>query len=99
MVDINRVMDMFNDEDDFMHSNPKEKFFDILFNANNDVVRHELDIIVQHFVAMESLLEKSYGENLDDEIQKEILENSEDNYQRSVSFYIEKMGEIVSKSE
>lgn len=93
------MMDMFNDTDDFLHSNPKDKFFDIVFNANNDVVRNELDKIVQKFVAMESLLEENYGDELDTKIKNFIFEESGEVHNRSTNFYIEKMAEILSQSE
>ena len=90
---------MFNDVDDFLHSNPRDKFFDVVFNANNDISRLELEKVVQQFVAMESMLEKIHGENLDNEIRNEIIKNPDDNFQKMSGFYMTKMGDILSQSE
>ena len=90
---------MFNDVDDFLHENPRDKFFDIVFNANNDVVRLELEKIIQQFVAMESMLEKVHGEDLDMQIRNEIFNDSDKNLQDMGGFYMTKMGDILSQSE
>jgi len=93
------MINMFNDVDDFLHSNPRDKFFDVVFNANNDISRLELEKVVQQFVAMESMLEKIHGENLDNEIRNEIIKNPDDNFQKMSGFYMTKMGDILSQSE
>ena len=90
---------MFNDVDDFMNDNPRDKFFDIIFQANNDIVRLELEKIVQQFVAMESMLEKIHGEELDSKIRNEIYEDPDKNLVNMGGFYMTKMGNILSQSE
>jgi len=90
---------MFNDVDDFLHENPRDKFFDIVFNANNDIVRLELEKIVQQFVAMESILEQIHGEELDSKIKNEIYSNPDKNLEDMGGFYMTKMGDILSQSE
>jgi len=92
------IMGMFNDTDDFMHSNPKEKFFDILFNASSDVVQDELEAVIKKFVAMEALLEEAFGDEVDIKIDTFLFENGEDIANRSNSFYVDKMAKILSKS-
>jgi len=93
------MVNMFNDVDDFLHSNPRDKFFDVVFNANNDISRLELEKVVQQFVAMESMLEKIHGENLDNEIRNEIIRNPDENFEKMSGFYMTKMGDILSQSE
>jgi len=90
---------MFNDVDDFMNDNPRDKFFDIIFQANNDIVRLELEKIVQQFVAMESMLEKIHGEDLDSKIRNEIYDDPDKNLVNMGGFYMTKMGNILSQSE
>jgi hypothetical protein len=93
------VMALFNDEDEFMHSSPREKFYEIAFTANNDVVRNEFDKMFERLVVMETLLEEQYGDSLENKI-KEYQYNNLDEVAHSVqSIYIEKMGDIVSQSE
>ena len=64
------VMALFNDEDEFMHSSPREKFYEIAFTANNDVVRNEFDKMFEQLVVMEALLEEQYGETLEKKIKE-----------------------------
>jgi len=93
------VMALFNDEDEFMHSSPREKFYEIAFTANNDVVRNEFDKMFEQLVVMEALLEEQYGETLEKKI-KEYQYNNLDEVSHGVqSIYIAKMGDIVSQSE
>jgi hypothetical protein len=94
------MMELFNDEDNFLHSDPKEKFFDIVFNANNDVVRFELEQLLQQFVAMESILEETLSENeLDRKINEKIFSDGEEIKGRLTNLFMVKMGDILSKSE
>ena len=48
---------------------------------------------------MESLLEDKFGDEVDSKINNFIFENGEEINNRSISFYIEKMSEILSQSE
>jgi len=52
---------LYEDEDDFFMGSPKSKFFDILFNANRELVKTKLLEIVDRYSAMEILLEKQVG--------------------------------------
>ncbi len=93
------MMNLFNDVDDFLHSNPKEKFFDILFNTNGTVVVDELEKIIEKFVAMEKLLEEQYGDEVEKKVEEYIFSNGREIDLRKVSFYMSKMADILSKSE
>jgi len=90
---------MFNDVDDFMNDNPRDKYFDIIFGANSDIVKLELEKMVQQFVAMESMLEKTHGDDLESKIRNEIYSDPDNNNSRMANFYMNKMGEILSQSE
>jgi hypothetical protein len=93
------MLELFNDVDDFMHGNPEDKFFDIVFNANNDVVRFEMAKVFKEFVAMQSLLEETFGDDLESKIQEKILVDSEEISARVTNIYMAKMGDILSQSE
>jgi hypothetical protein len=92
------MMDIFNDEDDFLHSNPKDKFFEIADNANSDVVRYELEQIFDQFIAMENILEEKFGEEFLREIHNFIYGRADMETLRT-GFYMDKMSIILSKSE
>jgi hypothetical protein len=87
-----------DDEDDFLHGSPVGKFFDIVFTANNDVVRHELEKIVEAYVAMDILLTEQFGDEVAQKVQEVIFSNPEFQDLKT-SFFMEKMSAIVSQSE
>ncbi|MEO1937082.1 MAG: DUF2018 family protein [Sulfurimonas sp.] len=90
---------LFEDEGDIFGGTPKSKFMDVVFNANNDIVRAELEKFFQKAAVMEAMLEEQHGENLDREIAKYQLEHQDEVDARLKSLYIEIMGEILSQSE
>ena len=90
---------LFEDEGDIFGGTPKSKFMDVLFNANNDIVRAELEKFFEKAAVMEAMLEEQYGDNLDREIAKHQIEHQDEVDARLKSLYIEVMGDILSQSE
>ncbi|PHS57829.1 MAG: hypothetical protein COB17_05070 [Sulfurimonas sp.] len=90
---------LFEDEDDGLLGSPKSKLMDVLFNANNDIVRMELEKFVQRTAAMEILLEEQLGENFYDKVNKLTIMKQDDVEIKAKSLYIELMGAILSQSE
>jgi len=90
---------LFEDEDDVFLGTPQSKLMDIIFSANNDVVRFDLENFIQERAAMEILLAEKLGENFYKEV--EILKHSkrDEVEMKTKSLCIELTGEIVSKSE
>lgn len=89
---------MFNeDEDDILTGSPKSKFFDIVFNANRNLVSLKLEEILEKYVAMEQIL----GANSKDEqdIQNYIFENPDLIQQHTNNLYIDLSGDILSQNE
>lgn len=93
------MYNLFEDEDDVFTGSPKSKFMDIVFNANNDVVRHELDKFITKVAAMEMLLEERLENDLDEEVRRFSFTNSMDVDTKAKSLYVELMGAIVTQSE
>ncbi|ANE35961.1 putative DUF2018 domain protein [Campylobacter iguaniorum] len=54
-----------NYEDDIFGGSPKDKFFDIVFNANRNLVENELEKIFMELVALRELSEEK-GINMQD---------------------------------
>ncbi|WP_353662405.1 DUF2018 family protein [Hydrogenimonas sp. SS33] len=53
----------FEDEEDiFTGGSPKAKFFDIVYNANRNLVEDEIDKLVMRLCIVESMLEEQMGE-------------------------------------
>jgi len=89
---------LLEDEGDIFGGTPKSKFMDVIFNANNDIVRQELQKMVYRMAAMEVALEKS-GVDVDEVVKEVQFESGNDVEETSKSIYIEVMGNILSQSE
>jgi len=90
---------LFEDEDDVFLGSPESKLMDIMFNANNDVVRFDLANFIRRRAAMELLLNEHLGEEFDKKVDMLMVESRDDVERKMKSLCIELMGEIVSKSE
>ena len=90
---------LFEDEDDVFLGSPVSKLMDIIFNANNDVVRFDLENFIKRRAALEMVLEEKLGEDFAKEVDMFIVENRDAVDSKTKSLSIELMGEIVSKSE
>ena len=90
---------LFEDEDDVFLGSPVSKLMDIVFNANNDVVRFDLENFIRRRAALEMILEEKLGEDYGDIIDIFMVENRDEVHSKTKSLSIELMGEIVSKSE
>lgn len=90
---------LFEDEDDVFAGSPKSKFMDVVFNANNDVVRHELGNFIEKVAIMELMLEERVGEDIDVAVKRFDANNGEVADVKVKSLYIELMGKILSQSE
>jgi hypothetical protein len=90
---------IFEDEDDVFMGSPESKLMDIIFNANNDVVRFDLANFIKRRAAMEMLLNEHLGDDFDEKVDALMGEKRDKVENKMKSLCIELMGEIVSKSE
>lgn len=90
---------LYEDEDDIFMGSPKSKFFDILFNANKDLVKTKLLHIIDRYNAMELLLEKELEGNVDHAIASVLLEEADAIMHRNNDFFIATVGEILTQNE
>ncbi|MBU1658081.1 DUF2018 family protein [bacterium] len=90
---------LFEDEDDVFVGSPKSKFLDVVFNANNDVVRYELEKFIDKVAAMEVLLTQHIGDDIDKQLKSIAITNEDEVDTKAKSLYIELMGAVLSKSE
>ncbi len=90
---------LFEDEDDVFLGSPVSKLMDIIFNANNDVVRFDLENFMKRRAALEMVLEEKLGDDYGDIVDIFMAENRDAVESKTKSLSIELMGEIVSKSE
>ena len=91
----------FDEEDDLFGGSPKKKYFDIIFNANRNLVEEELSDNLRKIAALELLLEEMLGEDkhIMQIVQNYIWENQEKIDQKTTSLFIEGMGNILTKNE
>jgi len=98
---MNKYSALFEDEDDVFLGSPKSKFFDTIFNANNDVARFELEEMINRMATLEILLEEKMDSL--EEIEEKILEykynKAAEIEQHAKNTYIVYTGAILSKNE
>ncbi|MGB2553114.1 DUF2018 family protein [Campylobacter sp. MOP51] len=82
---------------DIFAQNPRDKFFDILFNANRNLVENEIEKLLEKFVAMSIYCEQS-GFN---EIAQNafITQNQTEIHDNLNDIYIGISGDILSQNE
>ena len=91
---------LYEDEDDFFMGSPKSKFFDIVFHANQEIVKNKLLDIVDRYSAMEILLEKQYGaEALESLIATVKMDEADRVLEHNNDFFIGVVGEILTQNE
>ncbi len=92
---------IFEDEEDiFTGGSPKAKFFDIVYNANRNLVELELDKLVQRVCILEMMLEEKIGEEaLEEEVRKRAYLPSEELENCIQSRYIELTANILTQNE
>ncbi|MDR1285152.1 MAG: DUF2018 family protein [Campylobacteraceae bacterium] len=87
------------DENDVLIGSPRSKFFDMLFNANQNLVTDAMENWIERFVAMEHLLRVELGNEFEGKIQEILYENADVMEEGKNDFFIDKVGEILSQHE
>ena len=92
---------MFLEDDDLFGGSPSKKYFDIIFNANRNLVEFALTENLEKIAVLETLLAEMLGEEKDlIQIVRNYKVNNMDQVSEKVtSLYIEGMGDILSKNE
>ena len=89
---------LFEDEADVFAGSPQSKFWDIVKVANDDLVKDQMDVLLEKFAVMETLLTKQHGEEkLNQIINEYTFENSEEIEFNKKSTYLEFAGEVISR--
>jgi len=89
---------LFEDEDDVFAGSPQSKFWDIIQVTNEELVKDQMDVLLEKFAIMETILIKEHGEEqLEKIIKKYSFENSEEVEMNKKSTYLEFTGEIISR--
>lgn len=88
------------DEDDIFGGTPKSKFFDIVFNANRNLVEFEFEKLFDRYVAMEALLEETMSEEeLEKKINDFILHDADKVNEVKNDLFIGFVGDVLTNNE
>ena len=91
----------FNNDDIFA-GNPKDTFFDIVYNANRNLVELEIEDLVEKLLICEELLKEATGIS-DEEVEKRVLSYKHSNMDKletlKMNEFIHLTGSIVTKNE
>jgi hypothetical protein len=99
MSDKNKYAALFEDDDDIFLGSPKSKFLDIVFNANNNLVKEELASIVERMAAMEIMLDEKVGGDWERQLATNDYSRRSEVDEKAKSLYIEYTGNVLSKNE
>jgi len=78
---------------------PKEKFFEIMFNANKNLVIEELEQVFERLAALEILAQDCYKDEVEQKINEVKFNRSEELESEEMDFYIHTMANILTKNE
>jgi hypothetical protein len=87
------------DEDDMLIGSPRSKFFDMLLNANRDLVENVLEKHIDRFVAMEILLQEVLKDEFENAVNQTVYERSNAVEEGKNDFFIGFVGDILSQHE
>ncbi len=93
--------DVFLNDDDLFGGTPTKKYFDILFNANRNLVEYYLTQNLEKIAVLEHLLEEKMDEDIDLEkiVRNFAINNPEIIEKKLTDLYISDMGNILSQNE
>ena len=81
------------------HKTPKDKFFEIVFNANKNLVIEELEEVFKRLAVLNILAENCYGDELEEKIAEIYFNKSDEVEEVEQDLYIHSMANILSKNE
>ncbi|GAX87469.1 conserved hypothetical protein [Lebetimonas natsushimae] len=87
-------MDFFDE-----NKSPKDKFFEIVFNANRNLVIEELEELIKRMAALEILAEECFGDEVDQKINEIIFNKLDELEETETDLYIDTMAKILTKNE
>jgi len=78
---------------------PKDKFFEIMYHANKNLVIEELEDVFKRFAALEIIAEDCLGEEVDQKINEIVFNRSAELEEVESDLYIHTMSNILTKNE
>ncbi len=92
---------MWLEDEDIFGGKPEDKFFDIVYNANKNLVKNELANNITRTAAMELMIEEMIEKDEDSDIVlANYISNNQDKVnERANNLYIELTGNILTQNE
>lgn len=90
---------MVLDSEELFAGSPKDTFFDIVYNANRNLVEHEIEDLIERLALLEMLLEKNGVEDIDKKISELKYSEAEQLEDEKRSIFIHSTGNIVTRNE
>ncbi len=92
---------MWLEDEDIFGGKPEDKFFDIVYNANKNLVKNELANNITRTAAMELMIEEMIGKDEDSDtvLANYIFNNQDKVNERANNLYIELTGNILTQNE
>jgi hypothetical protein len=87
-------MDWFDE-----NKTPKDKFFEIVYHANKNLVIEELEDVFKRLAALEIIAEECLGEDVDMKINEIVFSRSSELEEMENDLYIHSMSNILTKNE
>jgi hypothetical protein len=88
------VMDWFDE-----NKTPKDKFFEIVYHANRNLVIEELEDVFKRLAALEIIADECLGEEVDQKINEIVFNRSSELEAVETDLYIHTMSNILTKNE
>jgi len=92
------IQELFNDDDGMFMGTPKSKFFDIVFNANRNLVEEELENLIERMCLLEMIAEESV-EDLELKLNEYRFSKSQELEDKKFDTFINSMGNILTQNE
>ena len=86
---------------DFFDENktPKDKFFEIVYNANQNLVIEELEKVFERLAALEILAEECFNDEVEQKINEVKFNKTSELEEIENDLYIHTMANILTKNE
>jgi len=89
---------LFPDDDGMFMGTPKSKFFDIVYNANRNLVEQEIEDIMERMCLLEMIAEE-HEEELEQKLAEIKFSKSEELEGKKFDAFINSTGNILSQNE
>ena len=93
------INELFANDDGMFMGTPKEKFFDIVFNANRGLVENELEDLIERVALLEMVIEDAQLNDVEQKMQEIKYNNSSDLDDAKFDLFISSMGNILTQNE